>query len=372
MERRHKFSGIALLSCFFIYSQDLKQDLFVCHADISQSTQQLFKQRIYAYHFLNGTYTGRDELLSFNGKKSGYDYVRTDRGRNTFYKERYVVTGIGNIIDLKERKILFDEKAKLVRISNDSAIFYTNDAFKGKFYSVYNFRTGQYEEVKNLLFKALLGKEIEFDKSGGPFKINYYPQGEPKVEVVSDAGYGQQHLKDGKGIPEPPVFWLNDSVFIYPYFNKEGTEISIQKVNIENQQTSVAGKVQLASGPVEAKFERQEDLAVLYCNGSQVHIELKNNQVFCPEFSREQYGFSYALKSDPKGRVIKYRSTEIGNFIFDTDNFAVSDNIVAVVKLLMVGDEAYQQGMQVWNSISKSWQKIESEDVIAILGWAKN
>jgi hypothetical protein len=35
----------------------------------------------------------------------------------------------------------------------------------------------------------------------------------------------------------------------------------------------------------------------------------------------------------------------------------------------MVGEDSYQQGLQVWNSLSGTWQKIESEEVLALLGW---
>ena len=57
------------------------------------------------YHFLNGHYTGREEILTVSGKKDGKDNIRTDLGINTLYKNRYLITGIGNIIDLKDSTI---------------------------------------------------------------------------------------------------------------------------------------------------------------------------------------------------------------------------------------------------------------------------
>ena len=72
-----------LLSCFLLSlsapaQEDVKQDLIVVHVDAGSRTQ--FRQKVYAYHFLNGTYTGRDELISVAGKKEGKDYIRFDQG----------------------------------------------------------------------------------------------------------------------------------------------------------------------------------------------------------------------------------------------------------------------------------------------------
>ncbi len=142
-------------------SQNTTYSLIVIHYDPASKGE--FKQLVYSYRFLNGHYQGREELMSFKGRvmdgKKEKDYIRTDLGTNILYKNRYLITGIGNIIDLKEKKVLFDQKANLVRCSNDSAIYYTNDAFKGKYYSVYNFTTKTYTEVKALLFKAVPGQD---------------------------------------------------------------------------------------------------------------------------------------------------------------------------------------------------------------------
>ena len=72
------------------------------HVDLTSKSQ--FKQKIFSYHFLNGAYVGKDELISLQGKKDGKDYVRTDLKVNTVYKQRYLIAGIGNIIDLVEKK----------------------------------------------------------------------------------------------------------------------------------------------------------------------------------------------------------------------------------------------------------------------------
>lgn len=111
--------------------------------------------------------------------------------------------------------MLFDGRAELVKCSNDSAVFYTNDVFKGKFYSVYNFKKNEYVEVKNLLFRPKLGQEVEFDKTTTPFSINYYPQNKPKIKILlsANAGYGQRGAKENYA-PDPPFFWIDNNSFV--------------------------------------------------------------------------------------------------------------------------------------------------------------
>lgn len=62
---------------FSFKAQDSKYALIVIHYDPSSKTE--FKQLVYAYHFLNGHFTGREELMSFKGRVNNADYVRTDK-----------------------------------------------------------------------------------------------------------------------------------------------------------------------------------------------------------------------------------------------------------------------------------------------------
>ncbi len=225
-----------------VFSQNTTYSLIVIHYDPASKGE--FKQLVYSYRFLNGHFVGRDELMTFKGRvmdgKKEKDYIRTDLGTNILYKNRYLITGIGNIIDLKEKKILYDQKANLVRCSNDSAIYYTNDAFKGKFYSVYNFTTNKFSEVKSLTFKAVAGQDIEFDRSAQPYKLNFYPVDKPKVVLSTDAGYGQTNTESKRN--EVSVWWLDKNSFVYPYFNKDNTEITFMKVTIDSKASVAVGK----------------------------------------------------------------------------------------------------------------------------------
>jgi len=350
-------------------SQNVKQSLYVVHIDASGKSA--FKQRIFAYHFLNGSFIGRDEVMSFDGKKEGKDYIRTDRGANQIYNNRYLITGMGNILDLKDKKVLFDGKAGLVRCSNDSAVFYTNDIFKGKFYSVYDFKAQQYKEVKDLLFKPKPGRDIEFDKTTSPFKICYYPVGKPKVVLTTDAGYGQSGTKDNF-VPDPPLYWIDNDNFIYLHFNQANTELLINKMNVDSKVATLIGQVTITKEKIPATLTKINNTQlILWLGNKQIFIDLAASTVNIMDSSKPDHGFTYEFKTDPKGRVVKLNGKDIGKFHFETRNFSAGDNTAAFVQELIIGADSYQQGLMVWNFTKQGWEHVEADEVLTLIGWIK-
>lgn len=359
--------GVYLFLSISGFCQDSKKSLIVVHVDAASKSQ--YKQHIFMYHFLNGSFIGRDQIITVTGRREGKDYIRLDRGKNTLYKDRYLITGMGNIIDLQEKKVLFDGRASLVKCENDSAVFYTNDIFKGKFYSVYNFDKKNYSEVKDLLYKPRFEKDVEFDKTTTPFKLNYYPQGAAKVVLTVDAGYGQTTAKDAR-VADPPTCWIDHKTFVYSYFNKENTELSFYKVNIESKESKLIGKLTMSAETQQAELSRVNDTELLMLLGHrQIVINLEKNSVTDLSYAEIGNGFTYECKPAAAGRVVKLNGKEIGKLHFKPVNFVSDKNVAALVKEIMVGNEGYQQGICVWNGMDNKWETVEADDVLRLVGW---
>jgi len=356
-----------------LFSQNVNYSLIAIHYDPASKSE--FRQLVYSYHFLNGHFQGREELMSFKGRikdgKTERDYVRTDIGTNQLYKNRYLITGIGNIIDLKEKKILFDQKANVVRCSNDSVIYYTNDAFKGKFYSVYNLSTNKYTEVKSLAFKAVAGQDIEFDRSSQPYKLNFYPIDKPKVILSNDAGYGQTNTESKK--PEISVWWLDNKTFVYPSFNKDNTEITFVKVSIDAKSSTPVGKASIKQQNDQPSFTKIAPKQAQYNFGDKKFlVDVDKNSVTEMQFTNPENGFSVECKDNSYGHIIKLNGKEIGKQHFQLKNIKTAENIAGIVKELVIGTESYQQGLGVWNNDKQTWESVDAEDVIALIGWMKD
>lgn len=367
---------VLVLITFFcnpnFFAQNVNHSLIVIHYDPASKGE--FKQLVYSYKFLNGHYTGREELMSFKGRvkegKTEKDYIRTDIGTNILYKGRYLITGIGNIIDLKEKKILYDQKANLVRCSNDSAIYYTNDAFKGKYYSVYNFTTNKFSEVKSLTFKAMAGQDIEFDRSSQPYKLNFYPADKPKVVLSTDAGYGQTNTESKRN--DVSVWWIDKNSFVYPYFNKDNTEITFLKVSISSKSSVAVGKAIIKQQNEQPSFTKISKSQAQYNFGDKKFlVDTEKNSVTEMLFTNPENGFSAECKNNPYGHLVKLNGKEVGKYHFQLKNLCTEQNIAAIVKELVVGTESYQQGLAVWNNSTQKWENVDAEEVIALIGWIK-
>ena len=162
------FSGI-----LFSFGQK-KTSILIAEYDENAASNNM--QHLIRYNFVNGVLSGQETVISVPTKKVGTsgDYVRFDMGKNTIYKNRYVITAIGNVIDIQTKKLLVADRGELIACRGDSIIFYTNDIFKGKYYSVLNTKTEKYSKVENANFNPIQRPDVEIDEKVKPFNITAY------------------------------------------------------------------------------------------------------------------------------------------------------------------------------------------------------
>ena len=345
------------------------ESLIVIHYD--EGNKANLGQLIYRYNFVNNVYAGREQIMTVVGKKNSKDYIRCDVGQNTLYKDRYLISGIGNVIDLKEKKVLYDGSAKLVRCSNDSIIFFTNDIFKGKFYSYFNLKTNTYAEIKSLIFKAIVGQDVEFDRTKSPYKLLYYPQNKPKVVLMEDAGHGGVSSKAPKA--DIPIYWVDQNTFIFPNIKITDLEGSIVKYNIETKTSKVIGTFNsTANVPATYQLVNSVDCYIeFYFKNKLYCINPAKETMLLSNYKEIDKNFSVEVEPKSTGRTIYYKGKEIGKNHFDMKNFKTSTNYAALVKEIIMGDESYQQGMSVYNVTKAKWETIDGEDVVSLVGWIK-
>lgn len=355
----------------FCFSQtNTSESLIVVHYDEANKTD--LTQLIYRYNFVNNVYAGREQIMSIVGRKDNKDYVRCDKGENTLYKDRYLISGIGNIIDLKEKKVLFDGTAKLVRCSNDSIIFYVNDIFKGKYYSYFNLKTNTYSEIKSLVFKAILGQDVEFDRRTSPYKLEYFPINKPKVLLMADAGHGgvSATYKLG-GIP---IYWIDNNTFLFPNIKITNLEGSIVKYDLITKTAKEIGVFNSTSTLApNYRIEKSFGTGLLefYFKEKLYLINPIKETMLISNYKEMDNNFSVEVQPKSTGRAMFYQGKDIGKNHFELKNFKSSANYAAIVKEITMGDESYQQGISVFNVSKLKWESIDGEDVAALVGWIK-
>ncbi len=374
---KNTFQKIFFLVLLFLGSNVIAQkkvSLIIAEYDGKAATNYL--QNIVSYTFVNGAMVERKVIMSVPSKneKTKADFIRFDMGKNSIYKNRYIITGIGNVIDLKNQKIVVPDRGEFVKASGDSLIFYTNDIFKGKYYSVLNTQTNVYQKVENANYNPRPRPDVEVDELSKPNTITaYYITGKKDV-LVKDAGFGQPQPLLGDDVKRKfPIFWLNNTTFLYAHFPKNQQMVSIYKVGINKTVEKIADITEVPATAKNDFFAFAADGNVIYsCAKGKYLVDLTKKKV--DKIIFENVGNDFSVEADENskyGRIVKYQNNDIGKKWCNADNAVTTSGYAAFPFELVIGTERYPQGIVAWNNITQKWVNIESSSLISVIGWVE-
>lgn len=349
-----------------------KRFLIVAEYDVAAASNHTV--HIVRIPFTDGIPGARENVMDVVSQQAGdkVPRIRFDLGRNQIYKNRYIITAYGQVIDMIDKKVLVDTHDQFVKASGDSIVMYTNDIFRGKFYSVLDLKTGKYAQVASPTFNPLPGGDVEPDCSQRNFKIFYYPTSKPKEEVVKDAGYGEDVTLIPNGKPCLPMRWIDNANFVYPYYNSSHDVVTIYKVNyITREQKNVGIIDQLPENRKYTEFLNDPDGNLVYnCARGYFRIDLKKNVVEEMIFFRLGYGFEIAMEETPgKGNEIKHDGTSIGHY-FCTPKLAVAtEGGLSFPFEIVMEKERYLQGAAYWSAETSKWKTTGDSDLCSVVGW---
>lgn len=357
----------------FSFSQK-KVSLLVAEYDADAPTNNL--QHLIKYVFIDGVKISREEIIAVPIEKEGIkgNYVRFDIGKNKIYRNRYVVTGIGNIIDIKNKKILLDQQAKFIAFSGDSVIFHTNDIFKGKYYSIYNLKTEKHQKVENPNYDPSPIPDVVVDDISNPFIISYYDIAGAKSVLVKDAGYGEAQPITGDKVKRTlPLFWIDKRNFLYANFAKSQNALTIYKVGTDKSIEKIVEIDSVFATTENNFFEYDASGNIVYsCGKGRFIIDLKKKKA--DKIIYENIGNDFFVESSENinyGRKIKFEDIEIGKKWCRFDNAQTTQGYVAFQNDIVVGTERYSQGVAVWNSLTKKWTILKVFELANIVGWVQ-
>jgi hypothetical protein len=349
------------------FSQSNKYSLIVTQYQLNNT--KALMQDIYSYNFENGEFKGKEKILTVTGKDNAKDLIRADVEGSFIFKNHWLITGIGNIIDLQTKQVVSGDKATFIKESGDSLIFYTNDIFKGKFYSVLDAKTGKYAEVKSAKFKAIVAQDIEVDYETSNRSIWLYPVNKDKFLLVSDAGFGEEIINSKKK-SEIPIYWIDKDNFLFPYYNVSKNEATIFKVNVNKTQTKIGVIKDVPKSHLNSYFAKDGDGNIEYvCGKGKFYVDIKKLSITEVLFEHEGHGYDVEWKTQSYGHAIKYNKTDIGKYQCEMKNIRTCKYAIAVDNKMKIGEEVYPQGIAVWNNITKKWKSIDADEVAAIAGW---
>jgi hypothetical protein len=374
MKKRFPFLLLMLITIGLLSFAQKKNSLIVAEYDENAAENHL--QHLVKYTFADGAMISKETLLSVPTQKEGVkgNYVRFDIGKNKVYRDRYIITGIGNVIDIRTKKLLVAERAELIKCSGDSIVFFTNDIFKGKYYSVLDLRTEKFQKVENPNYNPLPRPDVEVDETTSPFSITAYYINGKKDLLVKDAGYGEAQPLLGDDVKRKfPLFWLDNRSFLYANFSKDQHSASIYKVNLDKSQEKIGEITEIPATAANAYFELLADGSVAYsCGKGRFSVDLGKKKV--EKISFENLGNNFFVESDenPKyGRLIRYETMEAGKKWCLLDNARTTNGYAAFQNDMVIGTERYPQGVAVWNNVTKKWTSLEVTSLANIIGWVE-
>ena len=349
-----------------------KRFLVLAEYDVNAATNHTV--HIVRIPFTDGIPGAREKVMDVITQQSGdkTPRVRFDLGRNQIYRNRYIITAYGQVVDMIDKKVLVDTHDQFVKASGDSIVFYTNDIFRGQFYSVLDLKTGVFSQVASVTYNPLPGNDVEPDCSQRNFRIFYYPPSKSKEEVVKDAGYGEDVSLIPNGKPCLPMKWVDNVNFVYPYYNSTHDVVTIYKVNyITHEQKKIGIIDQLPENRHYTEFLTDPDGNIVYnCARGYFRIDLKKNVVEEMKFFRIGNGFEIAMEETPdKGNEIKHDGSSIG-YYFCTPKLAVAtEGGIAFPYEVIMGGESFKMGAAYWSAETSKWKTTGDDNLCSTVGW---
>lgn len=366
-----------LLHIFFLFysvlgfSQTKLNESLIAVAYDAYGKEDL-KQVILKYNFVNYVFSGKDTIMRINGKKDGKDYLRFDEGANTLYQNRYLISSQGCILDLQTQEVLRDAPANVVKLTNDSIIYYINDVFSGSYYSLYNLTTRKYSDISQTDFKPLIGQHIEIDQNVSPYKLVYFPKGKPKIILMEDAGHGGVSSQEKKA--EVPVYWITDESFMFPNIKITDLEGNLVKYDLDLKTQKIIGSFSSNSKiPTTFKFTKITNSLVEFSFKDKYYLINPIKETMLATYYKD-YEFNYSVSTElkPQGRIIYHKGIEIGKNYFELHNFKTSNNYAAIMCNTKMGGSPNRRELSIYSVFKAKWENIYVDHLVSISGWIIN
>lgn len=340
------------------------------------------------YNFTDGQLISKDTVLSApisKGENQG-SYVRFDCGLNFVYKNRYVISGIGNVIDLQTKSLVMEASDELIETRGDSIIFRRNNIITGKGYLVCDLKTRSYGFVRDKRFLNVKGINspnhlfgIEVDYSKLPYKILLYDKKNRQMEIVNDCGKGTLLSLISSSWPNVPVYWINNQDFLYavyslnrPLKNGISATVTINKFNIETKDSEIVAKIDSVPPAVSiSSFSKDPVGTIIFdCEKGQYSIDISKKLAVPYLMSSVDNDFFIDNNMDEAyGRIIVYKSKEIGRIWCKYYNAKTTTGFIGVEYGDVGSNLGLPKGIRVWNCQTGIWTDIDVPRLSSIIGW---
>lgn len=376
---KHFIQYLIILTCSYCTAQDNAVKSLIVAEYKKDSTRVGSYTHLVKYNFIQGKFTSKDTILGAPVTRENIpgSYVRFDLGKNFIYNNRFVISGIGNVIDLKTKSLVIEDSDEFVASYGDSLVFRSNNKYKGSGFLILNLKTKSYGFVQDKNYrniKGLLSPDlkhgIKVDQSTIPYRILLCTSQNSCQTIVSDCGSGTRLLPYSSFIPNVATLWLDNFNFVYA---KYSSTVEIWKVNIETKSNDLLGVVDSVPQAISNAYFFTDLNKNLLFTCAQGTFWVDHNHKTLLAVSERNHGnqFTSDLKGDENGVIIRHNNEIIGKLWCNCFDAVTSTDYYAVEYGDPGSNLGYPKGFKVWSSESKKWQTVDVPWLCAIIGWTE-
>jgi hypothetical protein len=359
-----------------------------------------------SYNFKNEILISKDTLYGIDtySKNSSKNYARFDLGENILYKNRYVITSVGDIIDLKNKSYIGKSSMLIFSMIGDSILCNEGWGFEEqKGFTFFNLKTNKYSKIKDGSFYTKCGLLSPDNKHSLQNRIREKMANNETIiyndrivlsRINEESRTVVNHccatMTDNytQGWPEIAMIWIDNENFVfadYCYIEQEKIDkksmpsVAIYKMNITTGKRDTLGIIHTTVRErSNADFVKTTDNSILFdCSSGYFKIDLLTKKIEPTNYYETGNDFAIQISSKTEGlKIIKHKGVEIGKINCRYYEAKTSNDFIAVEELakskVLEFDSYFTKGINVWNAFTKTWTPIEIRGLAAIIGWQEN
>lgn len=322
-----------------------------------------------SYNFEDGNLIEKDTIISSTFEEIYYGCIF---GGDIILDNQYVITALGNIIDLKLNSLIKEKDGRYLYRRDSILVFDSDRDIEENSYSEFNLRTLEYNKIEDEFFTSKRELHSPDDKykivmEDFTDKITLIGR-DNTVEVLVENVYGTPMAIYSSTISNIPILWIDSLSILYADF-KLKTEIRL--INIKDKTNSLITTIDsIPAGASHSMLYRDAlDNVIFSCSKGKFEIDIKNASHKFYKYIKLDHNFSVQTFSDSVGSEIWSHNHKIGKLWCSSYRTKVANGYIALVYGEAGSNLGYPKGVKVWSELNHKWTTIDIPRFCEIVGW---
>ena len=327
---------------------------------------------LFAYRFRRGLLESRRRVFGapLSRKDNRYYHVRFDLGRNFIHANRYVVSGSGNVVDLKTGRLLTDHGDDFVKATPQALLFHRDNIDIGTGYLRLDLPSGNYSFDRGLsLPPGLLSKDLRhglgLDRRKIPYAIEIADATGRTRVAIRDTGRGTRTF--GSDLNSVPLMWTSNTTFAYARCDQQIA--TLYEYDLKLGRASQLGTIAGLSFASATDFWTDcEENVIFKCSKGSFKLDRAARRLV-PYLIRPLGHEFQTTEQYQESQPLFFRGQNIGSIHCQSYNARTTDGYLAVDYREPGSNRFCPDGFKVWSSSTARWTTFKLHFFCNFVGW---